>query len=65
MRGEKPAENELKRSILDDWPWVEPTYTVSIPAAAKSIKTIAIDPTGRMADVDQSNNIFDMSNLFE
>jgi hypothetical protein len=65
MRGEKPAENDLKRTVLEDWPWVNPTYTVSIPAAARSIKTIAIDPTGRMADVDQSNNAFDVSSLFE
>ena len=27
MRGEKPAENDLKRTILEDWPWTNPSYT--------------------------------------
>lgn len=61
MRGEKPAENDTKRTILEDWPWVQPSYSLTIPAAASSIKSITIDPTQRLADVELSNNTFDVA----
>lgn len=61
MRGEKPAENDTKRTILEDWPWVQPSYSFTIPKAASSIKSITIDPTERLADVELSNNSFDVA----
>jgi len=65
MRGEKAAENETKRTVLEDWTWVNPTYSFTVSAAAKSISTITIDPSGRLADVEKSNNSFDVSKLFD
>lgn len=58
MRGEKPAENDLKRTVLEDWPWVVPSYTFEIPVKTERIKSIEIDPTRRLADIDLANNIY-------
>lgn len=63
MRGEKPAENNIKRTILPDWTWVTPTYSFEIPASASSIKTISIDPSGRLADIEPANNSFDVEGM--
>lgn len=63
MRGEKPAENDTKRTVLEDWPWTNPTYTVEIPTSASNIKTITIDPTRRLADIEPSNNTFDVEGM--
>ncbi|GAB5410690.1 MAG: M1 family metallopeptidase [Balneolaceae bacterium] len=58
MRGEKPAENDMKRTILEDWPWVEPSYTFDISTSKFNIKSITIDPSQRLADIEASNNTF-------
>ncbi len=61
MRGEKKAETSfdiyqnIKRTVLDDWFWTKPTYTISI---AKKVKEVIIDPTQRLADVKQEDNIY-------
>ncbi len=59
MRGEKPAENKVKRTLLPDHRWVDPSYEFSIPEGAKNIAKIEIDPSGRMADVDRENNVWE------
>ena len=59
MRGEKPVENPaIKRTLLSDWQWVNPTYTIMIPSDLSRIKRIEIDPSMRMADIDRANNVF-------
>ena len=62
MRGEKPAENDIKRTILEDWPWVYPSYTFNIPASKSSIKSIVLDPTSRLADINHFNNSYTVVN---
>ena len=57
MRGEK--ENpfpSLKRTVLEDWPWTNPTYDISVNRPLKDIKAVMIDPSQLMADVNQENN---------
>jgi len=49
MRGEKPTT----ATIINDWAWAYPTYTFD---AKKAVKTVEIDPSTLMADVDPSNN---------
>ncbi|TPN87828.1 M1 family metallopeptidase [Aquimarina algicola] len=59
MRGQK--ENpipSMKRTILPDWPWAKPTYSVQLSKPKSEIKTISIDITGTMADVNPGNNTF-------
>ena len=60
MRGEK--ENpypQLKRTVLEDWPWTNPTYGFSVDRPLEDIKAIMIDPSQLMADVNQDNNTWE------
>ena len=63
MRGEKPAENNIKRTVLDDWAWTSTTYTFDIPVAGSSVKKISIDSSQRLADVESANNSFDVEGM--
>ena len=59
MWGEKPNPfNELKRTVLDDWPWTNPTYSFEINNG-KKVKNMVIDATQRMADINPENNIWE------
>jgi len=61
MRGEKPAEESysiyqgVKRTVLTDWFWTKPSYTITLP---KKAKEVVIDPTQRLADVKQDDNVY-------
>lgn len=60
MRGNKPSETEgLKYTILEDWPWTHPEYSFELPVSPDKISKIEIDPSGRLVDVDLSNNIWE------
>lgn len=41
---------------LPAWQWTDPTYTIVLPARISSIQAISIDPFGRLADSDRSND---------
>ena len=58
MRGEKdnPYPN-LKRTVLEDWAWANPTYGFTIDKPIETIKAIVIDPSQLMADVNGENNV--------
>lgn len=59
MRGEKGRDEEFGEfQPLEDWAWTHPTYGLRLPGDVKTIESIAIDPTNRMADVDRSNNVY-------
>ncbi|MGJ1189926.1 M1 family metallopeptidase [Sphingobacterium siyangense] len=60
MRGEKPEEHfdiykGVKRTVLEDWFWTKPDYTIHV---SKTPKTVTIDPSLRLADVESANNSF-------
>jgi hypothetical protein len=60
MRWEK--ENpypQIKRTVLKDWDWAYPTYQFPLTQEKSKIKSIVIDPSGLMADVNQENNVFE------
>ena len=59
-RGETPRKNTMKRTLLPDHRWVDPTYTFVIPERLKKIVKIEIDPTQRMADQDWENNVWEI-----
>lgn len=65
MRGEKPAENDMKRTVLEDWPWVDPEYHFTIEKPASEIKQITIDPSQRLADINKENNSFDVASMLD
>lgn len=61
MRGEKPAESYklyegIKRTVLEDAFWTNPTYTIPL---SKTAAKIWIDPTQRLADVESSDNYYE------
>ncbi len=56
MFGNKPAENTISRIVEKEWLWTHPAYSFFINKKITEIKTIEIDPTQRMADVNRINN---------
>ena len=57
MRGEKIYDSSKEEYILlDDWEWVNNTYEINFNIRNKKIIKIEINPSGKMADIDQSNN---------
>jgi aminopeptidase N len=53
MRGEKKSE---QITVLTDWSWAKPSYSFTLEGL--DIDKIEIDPTGRMADIDKKNNVY-------
>jgi len=51
MRGEKPTS----ATIINDWAWAMPTYSFDVK---KVVKSVEIDSSQMMADVDRTNNVF-------
>ena len=59
MRGEKGKDlYSSEKTILPDWPWVYPEYTFSLDVKLNKIEEIVIDPSGRLADVNQDDNVY-------
>lgn len=56
MRGEKTFKTDV--TVLSDWPWVNPLYSFEVPFKMEDIKSIEVDPSKRMADIDRKNNVF-------
>ena len=58
MRSEKRNELNKTYELLPDWAWTRTSYTFELPFLKDSIKSISIDETQRMADVNPTNNIW-------
>lgn len=56
MLGNKNAEDATTRNIHHEWHWTHPTYKFTINKKIIDIKSIEIDPTYRMADMNRINN---------
>ena len=56
MRGKKDNSNG-KLILLEDWEWVNESYQIDLDDSDKKIKKIEINPSGKLADVDKTNNI--------
>ncbi len=56
MFGKKPAENNLPTIVDNEWNWTNPTYVVEFKHPLAELVLAEIDPTKRMADIDQKNN---------
>jgi hypothetical protein len=50
---------DIKRTVLPDWTWAQPTYFFEISKSKTAIKKITLDPSGLMADVKKDNNVFE------
>ena len=53
MRGNKPTTS----TVLEDWGWAYPTYSFEV---SKEVKSIVIDKSGLMADINSENNTFEV-----
>ncbi len=55
--GAKPVEDaSVPRTTFEAWKWTSPTYTFEVGHRLLDIKSVEIDPSERMADVDRKNN---------
>lgn len=64
MRGEKDNPYpSLKRTVVDDWPWVSPTFQFSLDAPIDQIKAVVLDPSELMADIDLTNNFWQAESI--
>ena len=61
MYGEKPADKAPNRIVHEEWKWTHPTYIVEFKHKLTDLKKVEIDPSKRMADVDQRNNILQLN----
>ncbi|AXT57285.1 M1 family peptidase [Aquimarina sp. AD1] len=49
---------KMNRTILSDWTWTHPNYSLEISKYKSTIKSIEIDITKQMADININNNNF-------
>jgi aminopeptidase N len=57
MFGEKKSEDpNIRQTVFEPWKWTHPTYTFQLKRKLSEMKTITIDPSKRMADIEQRNN---------
>jgi len=60
MRGAKTMEGEISYHIEADWPWTNPVYHLDLDRDIGEVRSVIIDPTDRLADVDPSNDRIDL-----
>jgi len=62
MLGGKGAESSVNRIVHKNWQWVAPTYTFETSKPLSALKSIEIDPSFRMPDLNRSNNKLEIPN---
>ncbi len=61
MRGVKQGEDGIVYQQEADWPWTNPSYTLTLTTAEKSVSSVKIDPSLRLADYDLTNNFKELT----
>ncbi len=57
MRGTKPQPAYAANwTVLEDWPWTNPTYEFTVDAPKEDVQRVEINPTGRLFEDDMENN---------
>ncbi|MCZ2100310.1 MAG: M1 family metallopeptidase [Chitinophagales bacterium] len=57
MRGAKPGDETFNNfKVKSPWPWVNPSYSFYLDNEVNDIDVVEIDASGRLADIDRSNN---------
>jgi hypothetical protein len=62
MLGGKQQEGTIKQINHPEWKWAQPTYTFETIQPLNAIKSIEIDPSQRMPDINRSNNKIEIPN---
>jgi Peptidase family M1 domain len=61
MYGEKKPETDSKTwQVHEEWRWTHPTYIVTFKRRLANLTRVEIDPSKRMADIDQRNNVLEL-----
>lgn len=58
--GKNREDAAVPVTTYEAWKWTHPTYTLEIPRKLAEMKTIEIDPSQRMADIERKNNKLDI-----
>ena len=55
------AQPEYARNwtVLGDWPWTHPRYNFTIDVRKDDVKSVQINPRGRMFEDDEENNVWE------
>ena len=62
MFGAKTAESKTLPTVVHEaWRWTHPTYVFEFNRRLVDLKSAEIDPSKRMADVDQKNNALQLN----
>jgi hypothetical protein len=62
MRGGKPAEAGMpERKHTEKWAWTDYSKEFLLERPISDIKTVEIDPSMRLADINRENNKFEVS----
>ena len=60
--GEKLIENTgQKREVHEEWKWTHPNYIVEFRHRLTDLRSVEIDPSKRMPDVERKNNILELT----
>ena len=62
MLGNKAAEGSVTRIIHPECKWVQPTYTFETTKPLSNLKSIEIDPSYRLPDLNRTNNKLEIPN---
>jgi Peptidase family M1 domain len=62
MLGAKMEEGGVNRIVHREWQWVSPTYTFETTRPLSALKSIEIDPSYRMPDINRTNNKLEIPN---
>ena len=62
MLGNKAPEGNVNRIVHPECKWVQPTYTFETSKPLSALKSIEIDPSYRLPDVNRSNNKLELPN---
>ena len=62
MLGGKASEGAVNQVAHPAWQWVAPTYTFETSKPLSALKSIEIDPSYRMPDLNRSNNKLEIPN---
>ena len=62
MLGAKMEEGGVNRIVHREWQWVSPTYTFETTKPLSALKSIEIDPSYRMPDINRTNNKLEIPN---
>ena len=61
MYGEKPKEDTVvSRKVYEPWKWTNSTFIIDTKKKLSEFTAVTIDPTLRLADVEQKNNKLDL-----